>query len=370
MRIGIDGRELLNQRTGVGRYLAALCAQWLTLPDQDGIEFLVYTPTRDGGLADLGPPFDDAPPGSFQHRPIAGHPGTWWEQVQLPTVANQDALDVFFAPAYSASLRLAASTVVTMHDVSFAAHPEWFRWREGVRRRWLARQTMARARTVITVSDFSRGEILRYFDVPPSQVHVVRSGIQARSARPQEATGALVLYVGSVFNRRHLPTLIRALPKVRTLVPDAELAIVGTDRTHPRQDLAALAVHTGVRDHVTLRAYVTEDELVALYDQARVFVFLSEYEGFGLTPLEALAAGVPIVVAETPVAHELYAEAALYVPATDVAATADAVIALLTDASLRARQRDHARAVLQRFTWARAARETLAVLEEAARASR
>ena len=370
MRIGIDGRELLNQRTGVGRYLAALCAQWITLPGRDGAEFLVYTPTVDGGLTGLGPPFDDAPPGPFQHRPVAGHPGTWWEQVQLPTVANQDALHVFFAPAYSAPLRLAAPTVVTMHDVSFATHPEWFRWREGARRRWLARQTMAKAWTVITVSDFSRSEILRYFDVTPSQVHVVRSGIETRPARQQETNRALVLYVGSVFNRRHLPTLIRALTKVLTLVPDAELAIVGADRTYPRQDLAAVAAQTSVQDHVALCAYVPEDELTALYDQARVFVFLSEYEGFGLTPLEALAAGVPIVVAETPVARELYGEAALYVPVADVTATADAVVALLTDAPLRARQLDHARAVLPRFTWARAARETLTVLEDAAQASR
>ena len=370
MRIGIDGRELLNQRTGVGRYLAALCAQWITLPDRDGTEFLVYTPTVDSGLARLGPPFHDSSPGPFQHRPVAGHPGTWWEQVQLPTVANQDALHVFFAPAYSAPLRLAAPTVVTMHDVSFAAHPEWFRWREGARRRWLARQTMAKAWAVITVSNFSRSEILRCFDVTRSQVHVVRSGIMTRPARQHEANRALVLYVGSIFNRRHLPTLIRALTKVRTLVPDAELAIVGPDRTYPRQDLAALAVQTGVQDHVAFRAHVPENELAALYDQANVFVFLSEYEGFGLTPLEALAAGVPIVVAETPVARELYAEAALYVPVANVTATADAIVALLTDAPLRARQLDHARTVLPRFTWARAARETLTVLKDTAQASR
>ena len=369
MRIGIDGRELLNQRTGVGRYLAALCRQWATA-SKDGVEFVVYTPTPDADLPHLGPPFDAASPGPFTHHPVAGQPGTWWEQVQLPTVANRDGLDVFFAPAYSAPLRLTVPTVVTMHDVSFAAHPEWFRWCEGARRRWLAQQTMANARSVIAVSDFSRDEILRYFSVPPGRIRVVRSGIEGRRAPAREVGGAQILYVGSIFNRRHLPTLIRALRKVRAQIPEAKLSIVGNDRTYPKQDLAALATQLGVREHVALRAYVSEDELIALYEEARVFAFLSEYEGFGLTPLEALAAGVPIVVGENAVARELYQDAALYVPRGDATATAEALVRVLTDTHLRRRQHDHAVAVLPRFDWARAARETLSVLHDAAQVAR
>ena len=367
MRIGIDGRELLNQRTGVGRYLAELCTQWVQLPSSRGFEFVVYTHAPASELARLGPPFDGAEAGLFRHQPVRGQPGTWWEQVQMPTVANQDALDLFFAPAYSAPLRLTAPTVVTMHDVSFAAHPEWFRWREGLRRRWLARRTMTRVRAVITVSDFSRDEILRYFDLPPTRVHVVRSGIQPRTTRKPDIAAPLVLYVGSVFNRRHLPTLIQAFAKVRTDVPDARLVIVGDDRTYPRQNLAAIAIQAGVDDHVTLADYVSEDELSALYDRARVFAFLSEYEGFGLTPLEALSAGVPIVVGDTPVARELYGSAGLFVPVRDVSATAAAIVALLRDDTLRARQKERAAGVLPTFTWQRAAGETLAVLEAAAR---
>ena len=368
MRIGIDGCELLNHRTGVGRYLAELCTQWLQLPSSRGFEFIIYTHASAVELAGLGPPFDGAGPGPFRHQRVRGRPGTWWEQVQMPRVANQDALDLFFAPAYSAPLRLTAPTVVTMHDVSFAAHSEWFRWREGLRRRWLARRTMTRVRGVITDSEFSRDEILRYFDLPPAQVHVVRCGIRPRTARRPDTAPPLVLYVGSVFNRRHLPTLIQAFAKVRVEVPDARLVIVGDDRTYPRQDLAAVAIRAGVGNHVTLAAYVSEDELAALYGRARVFAFLSEYEGFGLTPLEALSAGVPIVVGDTPVARELYGGAGLFVPVMDVSATAAAIAALLRDDTLRTRQLERAAGVLQTFTWQRAAGETLTILEAAARA--
>ena len=374
MRIGIDGRELLGHRTGVGRYLAELCGQWLELPSTSDHEFVIYTPDAQTDLSALGPPFTSAEPGSFCHHSVRGRPGTWWEQVRLLSAANRDTLDAFFAPAYSAPLRLRAPCVVTMHDVSFAAHPEWFRWQEGLRRRWLARHTMTQASAIIAVSDFSRDEILRCFDLPRERIHVVRSGIRPGPGpvgpTQRDHPSPLVLYVGSVFNRRHVPTLIQAFAEVLAEVPDAELAVVGADRTYPPQDLARVAERAGVRSRVALHAFVPEHELSRLYGRARVFAFLSEYEGFGLPPLEALSAGVPTVVADTPVARELYRDATLFVPLADASATAAAIIALLRDDTLRARQQERATALLPAFTWQRAARETLAILDAAARADR
>ena len=83
---------------------------------------------------------------------MPGSGGTWWEQMQVPRAAKADRLDVFFAPQYSAPLALKTPTVVAIHDVSFAAHPEWYRTREGLRLRWLARAAAAKARTIVTIS--------------------------------------------------------------------------------------------------------------------------------------------------------------------------------------------------------------------------
>ena len=96
-----------------------------------------------------------------------------------------------------------------------------------------------------------------------------------------------------------------------------------------------------------------------------MFTFLSEYEGFGLTPLEAMSAGVPAVVADTPVARELYGDAAWFVPIADPAATARAIVALLTDRNLHDRQRRLGDEVVLRYSWRRAADETLDVFESA-----
>jgi glycosyltransferase involved in cell wall biosynthesis len=257
--------------------------------------------------------------------------------------------------------------VVTMHDVSFAAHPEWFSTREGMRRRWLSRRTARAARAIITVSRFSKREIVDHLGVAETHVHVVPQGIVApappRTPLPRRP---LVLYVGSIFNRRRVPDLIRAFVPVARAHRDASLEIVGDDRSHPRQDIAAAIASAGLKDRVAWRQYVPDDELGGLYASARAFAFLSEYEGLGMTPLEALAAGVPPLLLDTPVARESCEEAALYVPAGDLAGAAGALESLLFDEAVRSRLLAAAPRVLAKYQWPRAAEETLAVLERSA----
>ena len=365
MRIGVDGRELSGHPTGVGRYLASLCVQWASLPAGAGHDVVVYSPAP----VDSPPtrPDDAAAGARTTYRVVPGTAGTWWEQTALAHAANGDQLDVFLGPGYSLPLRLAPPGVVTLHDISFVAHPEWFGWREGFRRRWLARRSAAVAETVITVSEFCRRELIRYLDLDPARVRVVHNGISAPGATADGGgMDPLVLYVGALFNRRHLPTLIAAFAQVAHRLPAAELVIIGPDRTYPRQDLAALAAAAGLGDRVTFRAYVAEAELAALYRRASVFAFLSEYEGFGMTPLEALAAGVPAVVGDTPVAREVYQSAARYVPVADADTVADALVEVMTDASVRQRLLANAEPLLRRLTWSRAATATLDVLAAAA----
>jgi alpha-1,3-rhamnosyl/mannosyltransferase len=122
---------------------------------------------------------------------------------------------------------------------------------------------------------------------------------------------------------------------------------------------------SGLDGRATWRKFVSDDDLGRLYWSARAFAFLSEYEGLGLTPLEALAAGVPPVVLDTVVARESCGDAALYTAKGDVAAVAQALEYLLFDDSVRKRLLDAAPSVLSKYTWPRAARDTLSVLEQA-----
>jgi len=175
-----------------------------------------------------------------------------------------------------------------------------------------------------------------------------------------------VLFVGTLLNRRRVPQLIDAFAVAAADLPDARLVIVGADRTWPAQDLGALTARLGVASRVDVRSYVGDAELASLYARASVFVFLSEYEGFGLTPLEALAAGVPIVVLDTPIAREVYGPAATYVPAAaSVTDTAWIIRSPLIDKSAARERMAVAPAVLARYSWDEAASRTLDAIETA-----
>lgn len=360
LRIGVDARELLGDTTGVGRYLGELMRRWTARRDSERRRFILYAPDA------LTLPL---PTAAVHHRVGGNGRGTLWEQTWLRRAVRSDRPDVFFSPAYTAPVGTGVPFAVTIHDVSFAAHPEWFRIREGARRRWLTGYAARSAAVVLTVSRFSQGEISRHFSVDAGRIRVIYEGIAPRTvdAPSTDNRRPLVLYVGSILNRRRLPDLMAGFARARRDVPEARLVIVGDDRSWPRLDLRAVAYAHGVERSVEIRRYVPDDELARLYSEASVFAFLSEYEGFGITPLEALAAHVPIVVLDTPVAREIYGDAAIFVPADDIGATAAALGRLLATPSARASVLARAPSVLARYSWDAAAAATLEAIEGVAR---
>jgi glycosyltransferase involved in cell wall biosynthesis len=356
LRIGVDARELIGDTTGAGRYLGELMRRWTMRRDSGRRCFILYTPSA------LTLAF---PPGTVEQRVTGQGTGTWWEQTTLRRAVKADRPDIFFAPAYTAPIGVRVPLAVTIHDISFVAHPEWFRPRERWRRRFITARTAAAAAVVLTDSDFSRSELETRLGIPPERIRVIAPGAASGGARDSGlgAREPLVLYVGSIFNRRRLPDLIAAFARAAHDMPRARLVIAGADRTWPAQDLAAVAAAQGLGSRVELRHYVSETELAALYSRASVFAFLSEYEGFGFTPLEALASNVPIVVLDTPVAREIYGPAARYVQGADLEDTATALRTILLSPSSAAEQMAHAPAVLARYSWDRAADDTLTALE-------
>jgi glycosyltransferase involved in cell wall biosynthesis len=371
MRIGIDARELCGHVTGVGRYLSGLLSRW-SGPAGPDHQFVLYAP------APIEMSLDSR---QFPIRMLAGAAGTWWEQIRLPRAVAEDRIDVWFSPAYTLPLRLAIPSVVAIHDLSFVAHPEWFRFREGIRRRWLTRASAARASAVLTISQFSKHELIDRFDVSAARIHVIPPGIDGggtgleqrgslvATMRESEARVPRLLYAGSIFNRRHVTDLIRSFAPIARAHPESRLDLVGDNRTYPFEDLARTIHVEELDQQVHWHRYVTDDQLAELYRSARAFAFLSEYEGLGLTPLEALAAGVPPVLLDTAVARESCGDAALYVEAGDLKATTTALNAALFDETVRTRVLAAAARELAKYNWSDAARDTLSLLERVAATS-
>ena len=347
MKIAIDARELHGKRTGVGRLLGKLLEEWSRMSAAQAHEFVQLAPAEQG---------------------LRG--GTLWEQLVLPKVVRHTGADVLFAPAYSGPVFSSIPRVVAIHDVSFAAHPEWFTWREGLRRRATARLAARAAERVVTISEFSKREIVARLGVDASKVSVVYPGVTPFTGSSGanvkgSPDGCTVLFVGSVLNRRHVPELMDGFALLARRHPEMQLEIVGDNRTTPRINLDALAHATGLANRVHLRSYVADHELPQLYARASAFVFLSEYEGFGLTPLEALASGLPLVLLDTPVAREVCGDAAIYVARPDAALIADALHAVLFEPDQRDRILQAATGVLRRYSWTTFAEQVLDLLIDA-----
>jgi glycosyltransferase involved in cell wall biosynthesis len=358
LHIGIDGRELLDKPTGVGRYLAALLEEW-TRPDAPPHRYTVFVPQAAPPLAARSDRL------AWDVDADATSAGTWWEQMRLPARVARARPDVFFAAGYTAPLRLRCPFVVAVYDVSYFAHPEWFPPREGLRRRWLTKAAARRARSVVTISEFSAREIERFLGVPRARLRLAPPGPPPVRTTAAVGRDPLVLYVGSLLNRRHIDAVITGFAQAAPRVAGARLVLVGDNRTSPRLDPRAIAARLGVADRVEWREYVSDSELTDLYARARVFVFLSEYEGFGMTPLEALAHDVPAILLDTPVAREVVGDAARL-----IAAPGDlphALTTLLEDDQMHAALVAAGRTRLGRFSWARSATVVRHALEEAAR---
>jgi glycosyltransferase involved in cell wall biosynthesis len=219
----------------------------------------------------------------------------------------------------------------------------------------------------VTISEFSKSEIVSRFGIAASKIRVIRPGVDS-PVPPTSQSGdraTRVLFVGSIFNRRHLPELIEGFSKLASRHSDAFLHLVGDNRSHPHQDLPAMIATSPARERIQWHRYVSDAGLADLYGRARAFAFLSEYEGLGLTPLEALSAGVPALLLDTAVARESCGASALYVERADPEQIAGALERLLYDERLRGDLLAQAGATLGRFDWTAAAQQTLQVLEDA-----
>jgi glycosyltransferase involved in cell wall biosynthesis len=297
-----------------------------------------------------------APPPRLAHR--AGHA---WEQAVLPARARRMGAAAIVSPANLAPVWW-ASNVVVIHDAVALAHPEWFSRAYVASQRALMPRIAGRALRVVTVSQFSRDEVVRLMGAPRDRVRVVPGGVDARfhpDADAEAARRALglerpyVLTVSARGARKNAPALGETARRLRT--HGVDLVAAGGTRPHLLAEGAEGARETG---------YVPDELLPGLYAGAEAFVLPSLHEGFGLTALEAMAAGVPVVASNRTALPETVDKAGVLVDPDDHEAIADAVEALLADDGERARLRAAGLERAAGFTWERTARELHAVVGE------
>lgn len=267
--------------------------------------------------------------------------------------------------------------VATIHDLAFEHLPQTFTRRGRFQLRLTVRHTARRATRIATVSEFSRADLIRTYNLSPDKVAVTPNGVEeAFSPRSQRADEAMeirrqfgiqrdfLLAVGSLQPRKNLSRLLSAYRKVRIELGDSapQLVIVGRRLWLYRQILAEIDRQPWASD-VIVTDYVPESVLPALYRAARLFVYPSLFEGFGLPPLEAMACGTPVVTSSTSSLPEVVGNAAVLVDPYDETQLARAMIEATTDEHLRLRLRTAGLERARQFTWKSAAEKTLALYE-------
>jgi glycosyltransferase involved in cell wall biosynthesis len=241
--------------------------------------------------------------------------GVAWERTILPLLARRREIDLLFCPNANAPLHETPYPVVTyIHDVS--AMNDWSASIHGLYRKTTVPRVAAVSDRIVTVSEFSKREIIGELAVDPAKVSVVHNGIDERffdetPGEPVEVPEEFILYVGALNPRKNVAGLVKAYRRVSDEL-DHELMVTG-----PRNKDLFDSLDVAEADDVHLTGFVSREELKFLYDEADVFAYPSFYEGFGLPPLEAAACGTPVVASRTGAIPDILGDAARYIDPND-----------------------------------------------------
>ncbi len=358
MKIALDGFELGREAKGVGRVIQNLM---LPLPDflpED--KFLVCT------KEDVGIPSSVR----VEQRILPGRGGylRWQNGVLYKTLKAADP-DLLIASNYVLPLRCPWESILVMHDLSVIAHPEWYPRKYAFTRRYLFRRSLERAALIVVPSGFVGDEIRAFLKVTNDRIKHIGWGVEdsfrrvsdEQVGRWREGKGLagkkVVGFLGSIFKRRHVPELIRAVGLLRSEFRDLVLHLVGRDFGGLGGEGAA---RSALPDWVLWEMSLPEEELSLYYSSIDAFAYLSEYEGFGLPPLEALACGTPSVLLDVSSLSEVFFRLAFMIDTPEPRVIAAALRMALTDRAKRdgilhefARRKDM-------FSWKKAASELAA----------
>lgn len=356
-RILLNGSAIPPRPAGAGIYTIELAR---ALARRADIDLVLASPTAVEGVA-----HEPSPAAGALRRSA-------WEQRTLPALLA-GGFDLCHGAHMAVPLRSPVPTVATMHDLTFHRLPR----RYSLQHRWYYRglaRLAARAQRIIVPSSAVASDTVRHLGYAPERIRVVPEAPRAGFAPASDGEVAAVttrlgleppylLCVGTAEPGKRAVDALRAVALLRERGISVQLALAGNAGAL-LPGLKREAVRLGVADRVRFLGYVADADLPALYTGATALIFPSLYEGFGLPPLEAMACGTPVIASDAPAMDEVLAGAALFTPLRDASAIATHAAALLASDSLRNEWAGRGRAHVTRYSWDRAAAETIEVYRE------
>jgi glycosyltransferase involved in cell wall biosynthesis len=368
VRIAIDIRRMTE--FGVGTYIRNV-VRTLGRLDHENEFFLIGSPTKVEEIGALPPNFQTVPLLAAE-RSIQGY------REFRNALKGLDCDLVHIPNLFSVPRGLPCPYVMTVHDM--LEHMSRAREQSGFWRSLYFQTTkrvLAGAARIFAVSNFTRNEIEKLFDIPPERIEVVYNAIDERFlrghassadrdliARRYQVTYPFLLYAGRVSPHKNVVRMIEAFSALKTELgrdqayPDLKLIIIGDDLSG-NPDLRRTVVRSGVQNDVRFLGFIPIEVLRIFYDEAKVFVFPSLYEGFGLPPLEAMVHGTPVVTSNVSSLPEVVGNAAVLVNPENVFEIMRALHRVLTDQSLRKRMKERGYQQAAHFSWETSVRRIL-----------
>jgi len=375
MRIGIDGGSWSNRR-GYGRFLreivnaiAALQCEHRFVMFLDHAAAADFTPLPRFEIREvaLSRQISDAATSAGNRSPR--------DLLRMGRAVAKEPLDVFFFPTVYSYFPLwnRVPVVLGVHDTiagrnpqfAFAGKRQELFWRAKVR------AALFQSRLVMTVSDYSRNCLREFHNVPDRKIRVVHEAASSMFSIPVPGTPRepFILYAGGISPNKNIGALIRAFSKLG--VPGWRLVLAGDYQSDGFRscygELSSLVNELGLHGRVEFPGYVSDTELVRLYQRAGLFVLPSFDEGFGLPAIEAMACGAPVIVGEGNALTEVVGEAGIAFAPRDHEALARQMTRVITDPDLWLRMSESGVRRAASFSWDSAARTLIRVLEEAGR---
>jgi glycosyltransferase involved in cell wall biosynthesis len=374
MRIGIDCRTILNpgqgEGAGVGHYTHYLVKNLIEVDKKN--EYVLFFDSSVTHLERFQRENTKIRQFPFsQYRRFL--PFTY-SHLLISAALNRERLDLFHAPANIIPLGYTRPAVVTVHDLAIYQNPAWFPT-QILSTRLLVPQSLKRAHAVIAVSESTAKDLRDLFNVPPTKLTVIHEGVDINPLPEPEPVNVVhkfnlpanyLFFVGTLEPRKNIVRLIQAYADLRSRnasVGAIPLIIAGK-KGWKSDEIFETIESLKIGDSVKYIGYITKNEKLALIKGARAFVFPSEYEGFGLPVLEALALGTPVLTSNLSSLPEVTGGAAVMVDPEDTNAILKGLDRIMFDEPLRQDLRAHGLEHVKRFTWEKVALRTIALYEK------
>jgi len=368
VKIAIDIRRMTE--FGVGTYIRNV-VRTLGRLDRENQFLLIGSPAK---VEEIG-----ALPPNFHALPLLSSDRSFQGYREFRTALQRLSCDLVHIPnLFSVPRALPCPYVMTVHDM--LDHMSRTRERSGFWRSFhfqMTKRVLAGAARIFAVSNFTRNEIEKLFDIPPDRVEVVYNAIDERFlhghasaadrdliARRYQVTYPFLLYAGRISPHKNVVRMIEAFSALKTELerdqayPDLKLIIIGDDLSG-NPDLRRTVVRSGVQHDVRFLGFVPIEVLRIFYDEAKIFVFPSLYEGFGLPPLEAMVHGTPVVTSNVSSLPEVVGNAAVLVNPENVFEIMRALHRTLMDRPLRDRMKERGYVQAAKFSWETSVRRIL-----------